>query len=609
MSLANLVCNSLGTLLDSPVITYLGNMTGKPVLDILKNHFSFTALEITQAYQKSYVQILSAIRLGLRASTWKKLLSNNVKREFAHQILKDYFKPFVETQHFSNKEFTDFALKIIKTCQLLIKYEKDLFKLREKDLELGLVQITNPHESWKITALLLDELSMLTTLDQDIVDFFRYKELLGHGLLYFFHEQLRQDERLQTTFLALQQEGLWIDLRNMQKAQQQILQIVNQQHLQVKPPQVLYQIQQRWEQQLGDFQVFSLQFKGFVDVISERLEMIANNIDQLHSKTDQILALLLELKQKEGFSDQQVVHLIKSTEQTLLKTKPVLITTPLEKTINLQTVHFNSIQLDKHGKMISSIPCKAKQFTEDLGKGIALEMIYVVGGRFLMGASPNELGIMADELPQHWVEIEDFFISKYPISQMQWFLLMKQGLSCQFNGANLPVEKVSWFQALDFCRQLSKKADKSYRLPTEAEWEYACRAGTLTAFHFGETITTDVANYDGNYDYNSHSKNTYKQMTTPIGTFPPNRFGLCDMHGNVWEWTCSEYREHYGDQSETKILKQHQAIDKRIVVRGGSWYSSAVNCRSANRYHVDSKSWDNDIGFRIALSVNDKRGI
>ena len=604
MSLVNLVCNSVGTLLDSPVINFLGNLAGKPVIDVLKSHFSFTPLEITQAYQKSYVQVLNSIRLGLRSSAWKKLLSDNVKREFANQIIKEYFKPFVQTQQFSNEELTLFAIKLTKTCQLLIKYEKQLFKLQEKDLELGLIQLTNPHQSWEITELLISELLTITTLEQDIVDFFRYKELLGHGLLYFFHEQLRKDERLQSTFLALQQEGLWIDIRNLQKAQQQLLQLINQQQLQVKPPQVFYQMQQLWQQQLGDFQFFSLQFQGFVEVISGRLDFIAENVDHLHSKTDQILTLLLELKQKELLSNQQVEYLIKSTEQIPLKTKSALIEIPLKQKLDLQSFDFKSVKLNKNGQIISSVPCKAKQFREELGKGTTLEMIYIMGGRFLMGASPNEIGLMADELPQHWVEINDFFISKYPITQMQWFVLMKQGLSCQFNGANLPVEKVSWFQAMNFCHKLSQKMNKMYRLPTEAEWEYACRAGTSTPFCFGETITTEVANYDGSCDNNNVFENTYKQITTPIETYPPNAFGLYDMHGNVWEWTCSEYCEHYGEQFETKILKQSQANDKRIVVRGGSWYSSAVNCRSANRYHVNSNSWDNDIGFRIALSAN-----
>jgi formylglycine-generating enzyme required for sulfatase activity len=221
-----------------------------------------------------------------------------------------------------------------------------------------------------------------------------------------------------------------------------------------------------------------------------------------------------------------------------------------------------------------------------------------------MGAMKNELGFMEDESPQHWVKIEEFFISKYPITQMQWFLVMKQGFSCQFHGSNLPVEKVNWFQALEFCHQLSQKTSKIYRLPTEAEWEYACRAGSSTPFHFGETITTDVANYDGNYNYTNDIKTTYQQMTMPVGIFPPNAFGVYEMHGNVWEWTCSEYCEHYNNEFEINRLDQQQAIDKRIVVRGGSWYSSAVNCRSANRYHVASNSWDNDIGFRVVISGN-----
>jgi formylglycine-generating enzyme required for sulfatase activity len=605
MPLASLVCNTLGTLLDSPVINFLGNLAGKPVFDVLKSHFKFTTLEITQAYQKSYIQVLNAIQLGLRSSSWKKLLTNNVKRAFANQLLKEYFKPFVESQEFSQQELNAFALKLSKECHILIKHKQQLFQLQDKDLELGLVEITNPHQSWRITELLIEEISNITELDQDIIAFFRYKELLGNGLLYFFHEQLRRDERLQNTFSALQQEGLWVDIRNVQKAQQQLTQIANQHQLQLKPPQILYQLQQLWQQQLGEFQDFSLQFKGFVEVVSNRLEFIAENINNLHLKTDRILELLHELKQKNILSDQQITALVTNIQLpklTTLKSKPAIVQEIyLKEKIKLQTFNFNCIALDKFGKISSSTPSTAKQFIEKLGKGITLEMIYIPQGRFLMGATKDEFGFVENESPEHWVDIKEFFISKYPITQMQWFLVMKEVISCQFHGTNFPLETITWFQALAFCHKLSQKTGRIFRLPTEAEWEYACRAGTTTPFHFGETITTNVANYDGNYNFNTDLKSAYHQMTTPVGSFFPNAFGLFDMHGNVWEWTCSEYSEYYNNQLETKILKQQQALDKRIVVRGGSWYSSAVNCRSANRYHMSPNSWDNDVGFRVVV--------
>ncbi len=605
MSLANLVGNTLGTLLDSPVINFLGNLTGKPILDILKSHFSFSTIEITLAYQKSYVQVLNAIRLGLRSSAWRKLLSDNIKKEFANQIIKNYFKPFANSRQFSNQELNIFALKLSQVCQSLIRYEKQLFQLQKNDLELGLIEITNPHQSWEITELLISEISKNIEIDQDIIAFFRYKELLGNGLLYFFHEQLRRDERLQTTFLALQQEGLWIDIRNVQKSQQQLMQIINQQQLQVKPPQILFQMQQLWEQQLGNFQSFSLQFKGFVDVISKRLELIAQNINDLHLKTDRILELLLELKQKEIISEQQVFQLITSTHfsnQIPLKSKPTVIETPLKQKLNLQTFNFKTIHLDQAGQIISTTLGEAKQFIEDLGKGVVLEMVYVPSGKFLMGASQNEFGAMADEFPQHWVEVNDFFISKYPITKMQWFVLMKETISSQFCDANFPLESINYIKADLFCQKLLQKTGKMYRLPTEAEWEYACRAGTTTPFYFGETITTEIANYDGGYNYNTNEKSAYRQMPTPVGSFSPNAFGLFDMHGNVWEWTCSEYSENYTEQLETKILTNVE--NKKIVLRGGSWYSSAVNCRSANRYRLTSENWDNDVGFRIVLNAD-----
>ncbi|MEW6497793.1 MAG: formylglycine-generating enzyme family protein, partial [Cyanobacteriota bacterium] len=187
----------------------------------------------------------------------------------------------------------------------------------------------------------------------------------------------------------------------------------------------------------------------------------------------------------------------------------------------------------------------AQYFLEDLGDGIGLEMVLIPGGSFLMGSPEDELERSDNESLQHLVTIQLFCLGKYPVTQAQWKAVaalpqvnrkLDPGLS-SFKGENRPVETVSWYDAVEFCDRLSQKTGRQYRLPSEAEWEYACRAGTTTPFHFGETITPELANYNGKYTYGAGVKGVYREETTPVGSFGvANAFGLYDMHGNVWEW-------------------------------------------------------------------------
>ncbi|TAF50831.1 MAG: tetratricopeptide repeat protein, partial [Oscillatoriales cyanobacterium] len=204
---------------------------------------------------------------------------------------------------------------------------------------------------------------------------------------------------------------------------------------------------------------------------------------------------------------------------------------------------FEMIAVDKYGKQTSKQSGKAYQKEEDLGNGVKLEMVHIPASSFMMG-SPSGEG-SDSERPQHQVTFaQPFYLGKYAITQEQWQAVMGNNPS-GFKGEKRPVENVSWNDAVSFCQKLSEKTGKTYRLPSEAEWEYACRAGTTTAFHFGETITPDLVNYDGNNPYGSAPKGLYRQETTPVGSFPPNGFGLYDMHGNVWEWCADPWHGSY----------------------------------------------------------------
>jgi formylglycine-generating enzyme required for sulfatase activity len=250
-------------------------------------------------------------------------------------------------------------------------------------------------------------------------------------------------------------------------------------------------------------------------------------------------------------------------------------------------------------------------FTLDLGGGVSLEMVYIPGGRFWMGSPEREIGRRESEGPQHKVTVSPFYIGKHPITQQQWravSLLDDVNLQLlpnpsNFKGDNLPVEQVNWYETVEFCKRLSIQAQHNYRLPSEAEWEYAGRAGTATPFSFGETISIDQANYNGNNIYNQGQKGTYRKKTTAVGNFPANAFGLYDMHGNVWEWCQDWWHKNYeGVPIDGNVWIEGGEASLRVR-RGGSWFTSPRDCRSAFRDNNPAENQINNIGFRICCSV------
>jgi len=236
--------------------------------------------------------------------------------------------------------------------------------------------------------------------------------------------------------------------------------------------------------------------------------------------------------------------------------------------------------------------------SEDLGSGAILEMIAIPGGSFVMGSPTTEAQRENNENHQHTVNISPFFMGKYEVTQEQWQVVMENNPS-NFQGAKLPVEQVSWNDAVEFCQKLSQKTGKSYRLPSEAEWEYACRAGTKTPFHFGETITPDLVNYGG-WPYGSAQWGLYREQTTDVGSFPPNAFGLYDMHGNVWEWCSDRWHNNYNG-APTDGSSWETGTNNNRVLRGGSWNCNAADCRSAYRSGYGAGNHNSKIGFRVAL--------
>jgi len=284
--------------------------------------------------------------------------------------------------------------------------------------------------------------------------------------------------------------------------------------------------------------------------------------------------------------------------------QPKTQTPPLNKgglggvQIPLKTFTFEIVTVDKYGKINNRRPGKAEYFTLNLPKGVTMDLVSIPGGKFLMGAPASEQGSSDSERPQHWVTVPPFFLGKYQVTQAQWEAVMGNNPSC-FKGPNRPVECVSWDDCVNFCKELTQLTQKNVRLPSEAEWEYACRAETTTPFNFGETITPDLANYNGNSPYSSGPKGVDRKATTDVGIFPPNAFGLYDMHGNVWEWCQDGWHDNYQNAPENGAAWDGDY--SRVILRGGVHYRDAAYCRSSYRFSGSRDTSNFIYGFRIAV--------
>ncbi|MEL6440090.1 MAG: SUMF1/EgtB/PvdO family nonheme iron enzyme [Cyanobacteria bacterium J06621_8] len=232
------------------------------------------------------------------------------------------------------------------------------------------------------------------------------------------------------------------------------------------------------------------------------------------------------------------------------------------------TVEYETVTLNDKGEEISRDNYQTQFFKEDLGSGVILEMVSIPAGEFLIGSPSSEKYREANESPQHKVTVPAFFMGRFAVTQAQYQAVISSN-PANFQGDNLPVERVSWNEAMNFCQKLSTKTGRNYRLPSEAEWEYACRAGTTTPFYFGTTLTTNLANYDGNYIYQSEPKGKYREKTTEVGSFPPNAFGLYDMHGNVWEWCLDYWHNNYQSALSNSQALLNKNDNRYRLMRGG----------------------------------------
>ena len=232
----------------------------------------------------------------------------------------------------------------------------------------------------------------------------------------------------------------------------------------------------------------------------------------------------------------------------------------------------------------------------------------------MMGSPESEIGHMDSESPQRLVHISSFAIGKFPVTQMQWRVvsrLPKVSIDLpenpsDFIGDYLPVEQISWYEAVEFCDRLQRLTGREYRLPSEAEWEYASRAGTTTPFFCGDTITRELANFQDRSAYENESRlsKVRGQGTTAVETYPPNAFGLYDMHGNVLEWCFDQFHPNYDGAPVDGTPWTSSKEPLMPVLRGGAWNHDLWECRSAKRYGGNPKMRVNFVGFRVACSLS-----
>ncbi len=282
----------------------------------------------------------------------------------------------------------------------------------------------------------------------------------------------------------------------------------------------------------------------------------------------------------------------------------------------LEAFDFSVATLDRKGRIKQQKQHTANYFAEVLAEdkrsnAEKLEMVAIASGQFQMGASSTEASnkalSTAYEFPRHRVKLSSYYMSKHPITQSQWAVVaalpnVQRELNpspSHFRGGDLPVESVSWLDAVEFCDRLTQKTGRQYQLPSEAQWEYACRAGTHTPFSTGETINSQLADYVGTYTYSAEVAGTYRQSTTPVGTFSHNAFGLQDMHGNVWEWSADGWhRDYRGAPTHGQAwAKAHPSAMR--TVRGGGWLDNPNKIRSASRSGYLETALNRTIGFRV----------
>lgn len=396
------------------------------------------------------------------------------------------------------------------------------------------------------------------------------------ALAYIYPEVAARDLALQLTQLSLDQKTEWV---RMSKLADTLATPFNE----------------------GQFEPLLTYLEGMRDLARGHEQRAASKFDQLPTQNNRLVVAGVTLS-------------IPEFEESVWSINTVQVPPP-----SLHPLEFERAELIKQPRfmglgskwVINRGRGQAEVFYEQLGENTVLEMVKIPGGEFQMG-SPEKEGNYREQ-PQHLVKVAPFFLSRVPVTQAQWEAIARTDkvridlppAPSRFPGKNLPVERVNWFEAIEFCQRLQLQTGRPYRLPSEAEWEYACRAGTATPFHFGETISPKVATYDGTQKYRSGPKGKSSKQTTKVGSHQAaNAFGLNDLHGNVWEWCADHWHHNYIDAPLDGTARITNDRASHRVIRGGSWLNAPNVCRSGYRNGVPPENRILTIGFRVVFSLN-----
>jgi formylglycine-generating enzyme required for sulfatase activity len=289
---------------------------------------------------------------------------------------------------------------------------------------------------------------------------------------------------------------------------------------------------------------------------------------------------------------------------------PTLLERQRDVEIEKQFPLFETVSVNQRGDFYDHRKLRARRLVERIDGNVSLSLNRIPAGDFKMGSDAY-----SHEGPVRCVRVPQFYLSRHLITQSQWRVVTRLPAvnlkladnPSYFQGADLPVDSVSWPEAVEFCHRLEALTGKAYRLPTEAEWEYACRAHSDTSFAFGETITAQIVNYDGSHPFKNGLAGSSRQGTINVGSLGiANRFGLYDMHGNLWEWCADEWHQHYDvgapDDGSAWVTNENPT---HRTLRGGSWCNWAEMCRTSERIkgRADQTEQLYYIGFRVALSL------
>ena len=351
---------------------------------------------------------------------------------------------------------------------------------------------------------------------------------------------------------------------------------------------------------LVESQTDLLAMRGFRPIDLKELRLVAQDLEGEVDETS-----VAERMKRAGFPE------LKTMEVSI-----AILEVGVELEVGLVAVEGMTVRLDRAGTVVREERVEGWKYTETRPEGLNLEMVAIPSGRFFMGSPPDEKDRFDDEGPRHEVTVQPFFMGQYPVTQRQWKLVagleevdrtLKKSPS-EFEGEDCPVESVSWEDAVEFCARLSRVTGRGYRLPTEAEWEYACRAGTDTPFYFGETISGRVANYKSSVVYQGEPAVDSRGRTNHVKEFPPNGRGLYDIYGNVLEWCADDWHNNYDGApivfdkvrpNDGSARKDASNDSGSRILRGGSWFHDPGRCRSAYRLGRLPGLVSNGIGFRL----------